>query len=667
MSEPPQPSTVSVVIPTYNRAHRLAAAIESVMTQELLPVEVIVVDDGSQDETRRVVNELQDRWGEALCYLRQDHAERSIARNRGILASTGDLIAFLDSDDIWRRDHLRRCVDELRRHPAAVAAFADYGLVSEAGETVVERFRRRMPPDWELQHYLLLKRLIIHPSEMVVRRDSLLAIHGGQAFDPELSGSEDWLLWVMLSAVGELRPTGEQTVWLRMSPDGTFADPDRFCQAILLGAEKVIATSVAAKVGVRPNAIRAVCRRNAAGAYARASRRGEALHLLVGSMSAWPGTVREREFWQVCRSVILGARGAMAARRLRRLLHSLSGALAGGRRSSLRRGGGWAAADQREGSSVGGVARCPLCGGDGALRASWVGSLRYDGRRFSYLECDICASLRCDPMPDDAVAASMYGPGYAEAGAAPYEVEGPRQPERVLAVLDGHRPGTFLDFGCGGGEMLGLARDRGWRAVGVELDRTVVEEVSRRLGLEVLSYADVAASAPGAADVLHAGDVLEHLTHLDCQFPVMLGLVKPGGLVVAQGPLEANFNLFTGLLRWWGRLRPHRERDFPPWHVLLATAAGQRAFFRRFGLEELSFSVSEVDWPAPSTLSAADLRQPRVVALYLVRRLSQVVTGLGPAHWGNRYFYVGRWPGPGSPATEADQEGGPEQSEPCAG
>ena len=287
---------------------------------------------------------------------------------------------------------------------------------------------------------------------------------------------------------------------------------------------------------------------------------------------------------------------------------------------------------------------CPLCGCERSVPAGWPGRLRYRGGHFSYLECRACGSLHCDPMPSEEHLAQMYGPDYAAAAGAAFEVATTRDVPRVLAILDGRETGTFVDFGCGDGELLRLAQDRGWRCLGVELDPGVAGEVSRRLGIEVRTYDEVAAEPLSVGDVVHAGDVLEHLPELGRQLPVLLSLVNHGGLVVAQGPLEANANVFTALVRSWGRLRPRREKDLPPWHVLLATAAGQRALFRRFDLEELTFTVSEVDWPAPSRLGAAELSHPRAVALFCARRVSSAVTRIGPAGWGNRYFYVGRRP-----------------------
>jgi hypothetical protein len=145
--------------------------------------------------------------------------------------------------------------------------------------------------------------------------------------------------------------------------------------------------------------------------------------------------------------------------------------------------------------------------------------------------------------------------------------------------------------------------------------------------------------------VLHLGDVIEHLTELNRQMPQILNLIKPGGVLLAQGPLEANGNLFAFSVRMARLLRKSRRTEMPPYHVLLATAIGQKRLFQRLGLDLLEYSMHEVAWPAPSRLKCADLLSPRLTLLFLLRRLSQAASKIRPAHWGNRYFYAGRWPG----------------------
>jgi glycosyltransferase involved in cell wall biosynthesis len=103
--------TVSVVIPTYNRARSITRAIDSVLTQTFQDIELIVVDDGSQDDTAEVLT----RYGDRLCLIRQENRGVSAARNKGIRAAHGNWIAFLDSDDEWRPTKLAlqiACLEE---------------------------------------------------------------------------------------------------------------------------------------------------------------------------------------------------------------------------------------------------------------------------------------------------------------------------------------------------------------------------------------------------------------------------------------------------------------------------------------------------------------------------------------------------------------------------
>ena len=282
---------------------------------------------------------------------------------------------------------------------------------------------------------------------------------------------------------------------------------------------------------------------------------------------------------------------------------------------------------------------CPLCA-CGHAGKSWLGSTWYRGREFPYVACRACGTLYCAPMPDAATLAQMYGADYTQEGGAGH-VENPKEPERVVAMLRRLTPGTFVDYGCGEGELLVEAERAGWRAAGVEFSEEVARRVSARTALPVYTRPHERADFP-AADVLHLGDVIEHLTRLDEQMPDILRLLKPGGLLLAQGPLEANASLFTSALAGVRRLRRGRRTEMAPYHVLLATASGQREFFRRFGLEEIDYALREVAWPAPSSLSWADLVHPRAIGLFTLRRVSQVLSALRPDRWGNRYFYVGR-------------------------
>jgi glycosyltransferase involved in cell wall biosynthesis len=107
------PLSVSCIVPVFNGAPHLAEAISSIRAQTYAPLEIIVVDDGSTDATREVAQS----FGDGARYVWQTNAGPAAARNTGIAASTGDLIAFLDADDLWHPDKLSRQVERLRGQP----------------------------------------------------------------------------------------------------------------------------------------------------------------------------------------------------------------------------------------------------------------------------------------------------------------------------------------------------------------------------------------------------------------------------------------------------------------------------------------------------------------------------------------------------------------------
>src|ERR1700678_803249 len=123
--------TISVIIPTYNRADLIGQALESALAQTHPADEIIVVDDGSTDDTERVVAQ----YAGQVRYMRQVNAGPSAARNRGIQAASGDFIALLDSDDLWVKDRLERQLAALTLHPGLDFIFGLEAKFNSANQT----------------------------------------------------------------------------------------------------------------------------------------------------------------------------------------------------------------------------------------------------------------------------------------------------------------------------------------------------------------------------------------------------------------------------------------------------------------------------------------------------------------------------------------------------
>jgi glycosyltransferase involved in cell wall biosynthesis len=116
MREEYEPQLVSIIVPTYNRAHLIAETLDSVQAQTYRPIELIVVDDGSPDETAEAVEAWKNRYaleGIRLLYFQQENQGAQVARNRGIVESHGEYLQFLDSDDLLMPQKLERSIGVL--------------------------------------------------------------------------------------------------------------------------------------------------------------------------------------------------------------------------------------------------------------------------------------------------------------------------------------------------------------------------------------------------------------------------------------------------------------------------------------------------------------------------------------------------------------------------
>jgi len=180
---------VSVIIPTYNRGWILREAIDSVLDQEFKDFELIVVDDGSTDDTHDIL----DTYGQEITVLRQRNKGVSAARNRGVSVAAGQLIAFLDSDDLWLPPKLTRQVDFFSSNPAAVINQSEEIWIRN-GARVNPGKRHRKFSGMIFERSLDL--CLVSPSAVMIRKQ-LFDIVG--LFDESLPACEDYDLWLRIS------------------------------------------------------------------------------------------------------------------------------------------------------------------------------------------------------------------------------------------------------------------------------------------------------------------------------------------------------------------------------------------------------------------------------------------------------------------------------------
>jgi GT2 family glycosyltransferase len=185
-------SRVSVVIATYNCGQFLAEAIESVLNQTLPPHEVIVVDDGSTDDTSAILN----AFGERIRAVTQANAGVSTARNRGLELATGEYLAIMDADDICRPSRFAEQAAFLDRHPEVVAVGCQMERIDTSGQPLGKIVYAT--DDATIRFRMLRNSSLPHPGSMV-RTADLVAIGG---YDPAFPSCQDYDMWCRLSARG---------------------------------------------------------------------------------------------------------------------------------------------------------------------------------------------------------------------------------------------------------------------------------------------------------------------------------------------------------------------------------------------------------------------------------------------------------------------------------
>ena len=199
---------VSVIVPVYNGAATVAAALESILAQSFSDFEIVAVDDGSTDDSMKVLEHYRPR----VRVLTQQNRGPSAARNLGVRNSSGEYLGFLDADDLWRPKFLERTVAALDKDSASVLVYTDLELADSTGLAMGARLigKRGLPTVRDM-----LERLWpILPSSVVMRRDAFERAGG---FPEELTSFEDVYFWLLAREQGNFSYIEEPLVIWRFA------------------------------------------------------------------------------------------------------------------------------------------------------------------------------------------------------------------------------------------------------------------------------------------------------------------------------------------------------------------------------------------------------------------------------------------------------------------
>jgi glycosyltransferase involved in cell wall biosynthesis len=182
---------VSVIIPAYNAEKYISETIESVLKQTYKNLEIIIVDDGSTDDTERVVNNKLQAFSKYK-FLKQNNLGPAAARNLGIKNAEGDYIAFLDADDLWLPQKIEKQIRFLKEHPECGLVFTRRKIITPYGKVIDDK--RKIPK--EINFYILVASNYITTSSVMVRK-KIFDLCG--YFDEDIKGPEDWDMWIRIS------------------------------------------------------------------------------------------------------------------------------------------------------------------------------------------------------------------------------------------------------------------------------------------------------------------------------------------------------------------------------------------------------------------------------------------------------------------------------------
>jgi glycosyltransferase involved in cell wall biosynthesis len=222
---------ISVIVPAYNSANTLLETLRSVLNQTFTNFELIVINDGSTDNTLNLLKSVKDPRLKVFSFK---NGGLPTARNRGIERARGQFLSFIDADDLWVTDKLEKQLAQLRRHPEAGVVYSWTLIMDAAGEKFYPGNCESYQGDIHAQ--LLLSNFIASGSNIMLRREAAASIDG---FDPALRAQEDWDYYLRLAQKWPFVVVSEPQILYRKSATSICSNFERMEKYIFIVHRKM--------------------------------------------------------------------------------------------------------------------------------------------------------------------------------------------------------------------------------------------------------------------------------------------------------------------------------------------------------------------------------------------------------------------------------------------
>ena len=218
---------VSVIMPCYNAGEFARQSVESILSQTFSDFELLVVDDGSEDNSVEILKDLARHDARIKLILHEKNLGVSRSRNDGLHAARGDYVAFCDADDLWKPEKLKCQIGLLSENPSYDVTYCDSQIIDKTGARTGELFSHQFPPPKNPSGKLfeeLCLRNFVNTQTVLARRSSL---GGNLLFDESIKCGEDWWLWILLSRKHRFLYEKRALAEYRVHPKNTWSTQKR--------------------------------------------------------------------------------------------------------------------------------------------------------------------------------------------------------------------------------------------------------------------------------------------------------------------------------------------------------------------------------------------------------------------------------------------------------
>lgn len=227
--------TISVIIPVYNGEKTIKETILSVLNQTFEDLELIIINDGSNDATLEIVQTIKDHRLQIFSYL---NAGLSASRNRGIAKAKGEFISFIDADDLWTPNKLELQLKALQDNPQAAVAYSWTDWIDQSGQFL--RAGGHITVNGNAYEKLLIRDFIESGSNTLIKKQALDEVGD---FDQSVTPPEDWDMWLRLAAKYEFITVEAPQILYRISPNSASFDIEKMEAGSLKVIQRVFSQS----------------------------------------------------------------------------------------------------------------------------------------------------------------------------------------------------------------------------------------------------------------------------------------------------------------------------------------------------------------------------------------------------------------------------------------